>query len=196
MGSEDNKLKFLGLLGEARVRKEQLNYEVIADYLEEPVAKLKKWAREWEKQDRESAAVDMLLNIDDIVVERITDELESEFKAILHVNPVTGEIEKIKDPEPEKRVAANLSVFRDNVTGLQVLSSELQAAAGTLVGRVLELAQEPELTSRDLGNLATALTSIQNAFFNKPTTNIQVNTVSAAPGQTTLLEAFKGKLKS
>lgn len=201
MSRMENKLRFYGLLAEARVRGEKMDYQAMADYLEEPLARLKRWANEWEEEQNEGNLVDGLLNIDDIVIERITDEVAAQIKPLFHINPITGEIEKVPDENSpavikERKLDETLKGFRDNVGGLQLLNSELQAAAGTLVGRVLELAQEPELNARDLGTLAGALTSIQNAFFNKPTTNIQVNSITPADGSTTLLDVFKGRLKS
>ena len=86
--------------------------------------------------------------------------------------------------------------FKDGVAGLSLLSEELQGTAGTLIQKIAGFAEldDSKLTPRDLASLTTALTNLQNAFFNKPTTNIQVGVVNG--NGESLLSRFQGGLKS
>jgi len=107
-----------------------------------------------------------------------------------------GVIEVITSSPPafNLETSERLVAFKEKVAGLQLLNSEVQGAAGHLVDKILRASEDPNLTARDLSNLVAALTSIQNAFFNKPTTNIQVNNTTG-DGKS-LLSSFQARMRS
>jgi hypothetical protein len=189
MYQNENKLKFLGLVKTAALTKHDLDLDIISEELDEPKVKLNRWIKEFKRDDIEAGARE-LVNIDDLVIDRVLEEIDENIPEF-HINPVTGVIE----PKPEASKSPEIQHFKDSVTGLKLLNEELQAAAGSIVCQIVEAAQD-ETRPRELSNLAKALTDIQNAFFNKPTTNIQVNNVSSSgEGGSTLLEQFKNNQK-
>lgn len=206
MSREENKLKFYGLIRSADLEGKTLDYSVVSDYLEVPVATLKRWAEELKKMD-ETDSITKLVNVDQVMIDKIAKEVQQEVEAAdspVFFNPVTGAIETRKpvaEVTAKQQVSAEkIKQFKDGVTGLQLLNSETQAAAGTLISRISELAadddSERQLSPRDIASLANSLASIQNAFFNKPTTQILVNQTNGGDGQgTSLLDMFKARLK-
>lgn len=206
MSQEENKLKFYGLIRTADLEGKQLDYSVVSDYLEVPVATLKRWAEELKKVD-DTDSITKLVNVDQVMIDKIANEVQQEVDTAdspVFINPVTGAIETRKpvaEVTAKQQIAAEkIKQFKDGVTGLQLLNSETQAAAGTLISRISELAadddSERQLSPRDIASLANSLASIQNAFFNKPTTQILVNNTNGASGQgTSLLDSFKARLK-
>lgn len=196
MSTDDTKYKFLGIIKDAVANGTKLDLEIVSAVLDTPVPKLQRWFKDFEEQAKVDSALS-LVNLDDVLLTRVLDKVAEEAEQLdqLRVNPITGVIEIVK---PETATPAKLQIqhFRDSVTGLKLLNQELQATAGQITLQILEAAQETT-SPRDLSSLANALTNIQNAFFNKPTTNVQVNNINAqvSEGQTSLLDAFKRELK-
>lgn len=190
----ETKLKFLGYVKASVENKEDLDYKLIAEELDVSESTLKKWS----KQLKEQEDVTNILDIDQIILDRVTKELETELAGIpqTRVNPVTGEIELIKpeDQTVAKR-SAKVESFKKGVEGLQLLSEETQGVAAELLDKISDQLVREELNSRDLSNLTNAVTSIQNAFFNKPTTNVQVNNIQAGEDNP-LLAAFRERMKN
>jgi len=172
------KNKLRGLLALGKV----LNYATIARELGVTIVEVKRWEKEIAKEQ-----------LTQDIVEIATEPDETK----LEINPETGVIEIVGPEKVVKTVAKSKmspTKFRDSVEGLRLLSEEIQSTAGGLVTEIANQVEIGELSARDLAALTSAITSIQNAFFNKPTTNVQVNTVNA--GGESLLQAFKKGLKS
>jgi len=190
------KLKFFGFLKTAEALGDKLEYEAISDSLEVPVRKLKKWETEYNKLDEEETVVD-LLDVDQMVIDEVTKHVAEEVSEEIvgpQMDIVDGKIVVVKDTAVQDALDAKLESFKGGVKGLQLLQEEVQGTAGTLVSRIAVLAEDSELTAKDLASLTAALTSMQQAFFNKPTTNIQVNTLNSEGGS--LLSSFREQLKS
>lgn len=198
MTSKEAKLKFFGLITTAAKQDEQLDYSAVSQMLETPDTTLKRWANEFKKKADEDSTL-KLINVDEVMINRIAEELEAEAEELdgprTRVNPVTGEIELVKNDVVATQRKESIGKFRDSVNGLQLLNNEVQATAGTLVHKIMDAADEEELSTRDLVGLTKALTDIQNAFFNKPTTNVQVNNIQSDGESDSLLKAFKERLK-
>lgn len=194
MANEEKKLKFFGLIkAAAAIENKELDYDALAQMFEEPKSKLRSWFKQFKEQAKDDDIL-KLIDLDTIVLDKVIEKAEEDLTEQFKVNPITGVIEPVVE---EPKVTAKVRQFRDRVTGLKLLDEELRATAGSLVCQIAEATQD-ELNPRDLANLANALVSIQNAFFNKPTTNIQVNNIQATEteGGTTLLNVFKERLKN
>jgi len=197
MSEARTKLKFYSLVKTSEELGQALEYDAISDSLEVPVKLLKRWETELNKL-AESESVIKLLDVDQLIIDDIADHVAEELEELTgpRMEVVNGHIKIVDEQAVVAAAEAKQSVanFKDNVNGLQLLDEEVRGAAGTLVSRIAVLAEDAELNARDLASLTSALTSIQQAFFNKPTTNIQVNTISGAGDS--LLTSFRGGLKS
>jgi len=132
----------------------------------------------WQKEHKErlnvneiNKAIDGLIEVEDITSETL------ETIAPILCKPV--ELKKID----------NIKDLKKAVTGLQSLKNELQDSAITL----LKLIEEKMLDSayidiKGIKELAASLAAIQNAFFNKPATNINVNAQANVESANTLSE--------
>jgi len=185
------KVKFIALLEAAKVSGKEANLDALAKELDTDVSILKTWQTKHDKECQ-SQAVRELIASDEPVV--ITDEPLSD-ESGHHVELIDGKITVV-----DKRIAkevelknAKVERFKQGVTGLQLLNEDLQSTAGKLVGHISDLANDP-LHPRDLASLTSALCSVQQAFFNKPVTNVQVNTMSSDGAS--LLTKFKNRMKS
>lgn len=199
MSNDEAKLKFFGLIKTAAEREQELDYSAVADMLETDRKVLKRWATEFKKKTENETALS-LIDVDSVMIDRIAEELEREAAELdapkTQINPVTGHIEVIKpDTKVTKQRNQKIESFRNGVEGLQLLNEEVQATAGTIVHKIMDAVDDDELSTRDLAALTKALTDVQNAFFNKPTTNVQVNTIQQNGEGETLLSAFKERLK-
>lgn len=195
MSVPDAKLRFFGLVKTAEELEQELEYEAISDSLDVPVTMLKKWKKEHDKLKTRETVVD-LLDVDKMMIDEVASHVKEKVSAEVsgpQMEIKNGKIVVVPD-KVEPAVSAKLDTFKDSVTGLQMLQEEVQGTAGTLVSRIAVLAEDSELTARDLASLTTALTGIQQAFFNRATTNIQVNTVNG--GGESLLSSFRENLKS
>lgn len=198
MSQSEKKLQFQGILRLSATVDRKPDLNLIAAELGVTVDCLYTWAREVAELDQ-SEAIIQLLELDmDIIDEvsshspekAVTDDTEPQIELVDGVIKVTDPKAKAISKAKDTKVAA----FKDGVTGLQLLNTELQGTAGTIVSKIASLVEDPDLSARDLQSLTAALTSVQQAFFNKPTTNIQVNTVSG--DGVSLLKKFQDRLSS
>ena len=198
MDRNEAKLKFHGLAKAALVLGTSLDLDLIAIELDTSVQMLKTWLTEINKM-ADSEAIIGLLELDHEISDEaasqdlekaVTDDMED------RVEIIGGKITVIKAEDATKAQNKSLTAreFKDGVAGLNLLSEELQGTAGTLIQRIAFFAdkEDSQLTPRDLASLTSALTNLQNAFFNKPTTHIQVGVVNGQ-GES-LLSRFQGRL--
>lgn len=176
------KVEFLAMLEASTALGQELDLISIAKELDTNVGTLKSWVAT-EAQTKEYAEIIQALEDDPDVPQT-------------RVNPVTGQIEILK---PNVTLASKrrlqIDALKADPSGFKSLNNEVQLAADLLVQRIIEAADDDELTTRDLVGLTNALTSIQTAFFNRPVTNVQVNTIQGGDGMS-LLSAFKESLKA
>jgi hypothetical protein len=205
MSHEELKLKAFGLYKSHCLQHPPETFDLIktAEKLDCKAGQVRRWIKDYESLD-ESASVASLVNVDALLVERITNEVAHELEEAepytvdaeeepdnLVVNPITGLVE-VRQSEVVRDVNPKIAAFRDNLKGLQLLEEETRIAAGALVEQISKEARYGSLEPKELASLASALTSIQNAFFNKPVTNVQVNNISGGSG---LLSELKERLK-
>jgi len=192
---EELKLRFLGLVKTAAATDTKLNIQAISKELDVPPARLTTWMKAFKEADNDEAVVG-LIDVDQLILDKVTAEVEESIKLIIDEESGAVRVENPKSEEVTYHPASKaVGVFRDKVTGLDALNSEVQGTAGILANKILHMANtDPDLSAGDLARLASAITSIQMAFFNKNQTNIQVNTMT--PGGTSLLSSFQGNLKS
>ena len=204
------KLKFLGLIKASSITSTALNLKEVSDDLEITVTTLKKWTNEFAETD-EAQDILALISMDKLLLSRITkvaaeeiivetlppelEEIKQEMESIdddlLHIDEAGNIL--VKSPIEEATVSAVMA-FKDDVDGLQLLSKECQGTAGALVTRIAKLANDPKIEAKELNALTMSLASIQNAFFNKPQTNVQVNLPGGSSSP--LLTSFQENLKS
>lgn len=200
MSNEETKLKAFGLYKAHCLehKPENFNYAQVAEQLDCKPAQVRKWIKEYQDLDKD-ASVANLVNIDEAMLDKVAKELDEDIEGAekheLFVNPVTGAVEvKLPGQPKDSGRAQKITAFKDNVKGLQLLDQEVRAAAGIVVEEIMKYAQIEELSAKDLASLSSALTNIQNAFFNKPVTQVQVNNISGEEG-TTLLASLRDRLK-
>lgn len=174
-----------------------LDWQLLSKELKTPVKTLRIWLKELVKA-KTTEGVLALLDTDEQVIENVI-ESAVEVAAGPRVELVNGVIHVIEEgevsPEEKKQLAEEkIEKFKQSVEGLRLLQGEVQGAAGNLVEKIARFSENDKLEVKELGILTAALASIQNAFFNKPQTNIQVNTMNGE-GQS-LLSSFRERLKS
>jgi len=168
----------------------------------EPLNTLKTWKREF-KKSKTAEDLDKLLNVDAEIVERVANEV------VMEIDHVAGEIvsaEVLEGREAERAHALEVKekyakiraeTFTSGASGLNALRGEVQATAADLVHLIaqkIEL-EGDELSIKDMNMLSSSISTIQNSFFNRPTTNIQVNNVAGEEGGTSL-SAFREQLRA
>lgn len=181
MSQTENKLKFTALLETTAAKGGDMDLTVVAELFETSSHQLRIWAEHW--AETKTSDVDLTA----MLYETVAPETEE-----LHVNPVTGMVElTLSKGETETMPVES---FRNGLTGLNLLSLELQAAAGAVTTKVLKTVKDPDLSATELQRLASTVATIQNAFFNSSTTNIQVNT--GGEGSKSLLTKFQENRKA
>lgn len=147
--------------------KDQTKYKVINDLIngEAPkdIAKehdvayptVLRWKREFE-QAKLNGTVDELLNLDEVVLSEVIEAVEAQSPEVLRegVNNATSELAKGLD-------------------GLERLQTEFQTTASYLNTRLRSLAMSTDHVS-ELSVCVEALCSLQSAFFNKNTTQVNI----------------------
>jgi len=148
----------------AKKADQELNLAKLSIVLDTPEVKLKAWVAKYE-------------------ADYTRESIQAEAGPELVINE-NGVIEVVESQ------LTRISDFK-GAGGLQLLHAEVQATAGTLVTRIADMAEQ-ELNPRDLVSLTSALTSLQQAFFNRPVTNIQIN---GNEGKS-LLSSFQDRLQA
>ena len=175
------KMQLYGLLSEDPM----LDIRTLVQKLDTPISTLRKFKTEYETA-RLNGYIHKTINTDLTTVKAIA---EKEAEKLIQVIP-----EEHRTPEVVLEVEQRaVSAFTDGVAGLQALQTETQDAATGLVKIIVDQSQESGLTPKEVQNLVMSLTSIQNAFFNKPTTNVQVNNQTIIGDA---LSEFRAKLRS
>ena len=196
---DEAKLKLLGLISTME-QGEALDFVALAKELCQPETTVRRWVKALLKE-KEDGKILHMVDIERVLLDRVTAELKEEVVVAeealhtLRINPITNVIEVVKPDAVTNRAATRLDSFRNGVTGLQLLREDLQESAGNITGKIAMLLEEPELNSKDLLNLTSSLTAIQNAFFNKPTTTVNVG-VSTGQHGTSMLSSFRDGMKS
>jgi len=191
MSKAEAKQRFFALLRMSEQMHEELDLATLASELDVAETTLRKWAVQYSEDRTEEEILDTM-DVDAMILEEVIEgpQVQINEQGVIEVIPEAEVVPKVlSEPVDTEKLAA----FKKKITGLQLLNEEVQGAAGTLVGKIIDASEDSELTARDLASLVTALTNVQNAFFNKPTTNIQINQVE---GGTSLLQSFKDRLKS
>ena len=158
-----SKLKFTELLETTAKEEKDLDLTVISELFNVSSHQLRVWADQWAKDSSNE------VNLEAMLYETTPIDTEE-----VHINPVTGMVELL--PQGDERQVIPVESFRNGLTGLNLLSLELQAAAGAITNKVQKTIKDPDLSAPELYRLAGSIATLQNAFFNSATTNIQVNT--------------------
>ena len=196
-----SKLEFFGILA----AEPDIELKPLVQRLKIPYNKLMKWKKE-HQQYTSADDVAKAVNADQIIVDRIATEVSKEILEAtpeeLTIDPKTNKIvavSELQKYEDTKRKAIEdmetlTKSFKDRVNGLQALQSEMQATAGALVNKIAGtlLDEEGSLAIKDLASLSSALSTLHNAFFNRPSTNIQVNQITGDSS----LDEFRSNLRN
>lgn len=188
MSKEENKLKLLGLISSLSVG-DIPNYDALAEELGESKTTVIAWASKIRRKQKDGQVLDMI-DVESIMMDKVADEV----KQMLQLDPISGEVNLV-DVEKEDStevLTERIEKFRGSVKGLELLNEDLQSTASLLSARIGVLLLESEVHPKDLASLANALTSIQVAFFNKPTTTVNVGVGIGNEG----LSKFRAELKN
>ena len=85
--------------------------------------------------------------------------------------------------------------FRDAARGIAILDQELRISAGVIL-RGIQTKVNCDLTAKELSQLSASIATLQNAFFNKQTTNFNFANFGSDSPESKLMEDFKKRLKS
>ena len=188
MSDDHKKEKFTAIVALAEELKESLDWVELGSQLGVPATQIGKWRKELAEQKKTDEILTLMEEMPSEVLDAPT-KAESDIPEL--VIKEDGSI-GVLTVEPPRQVT-HRDAFKNGVSGLKLLSEETQGTAGVIVGRIADMMEDKNLCPQDLAKLTSSLASIQQAFFNKPITNIQVNTV-AGEGKS-LLSAFRGGLQ-
>ena len=132
--------------------------------------------------------------------ETIAKDLGCSLEDVLrHIDMPYGEIEADDGPlviQGNEIILANKHgalEFADEIEGSNNLAKELRVAAGTTL-RQAQLMMGKAETAKEIQQLATAIASLQNAFFSRP--NSVIITPPTEKSGNVILQAFKEKMRS
>ena len=159
---KETKAKLFGLL----TNNPDIDLKQLVQELSTPIATLKRWRKEFIDNNRTNT----LTKVEEVVVDKIVKEFNA---------PVE---------------------IKHKINSLQMLQEETQATAYTIINMITEKLKLEvdgneiflDIDTKELVALTGALTSVQNAFFNRPQTNVQVNNI----GESTGLSDFRKRLRS
>lgn len=189
MSSDHKKEKFIAIVTLAKELDEDLDWAELSLQLDVLPTQIGKWRKELERQEETNEILTLMEELPSEVLE-VPPKKESDVPELMIKED--GSIGVVL-PEPTRSVT-HRDAFKNGVSGLKLLNEEVQGTAGVIVGRIADMMETNQLSPHDLAKLTSALSGIQQAFFNKPVTNIQVNTVTGE-GKS-LLSAFRGGLQS
>jgi len=193
--NKDTKARFLAIVRLAMELNEALDWEELSAQLHVSKSTITKWIKEVNEEDFQTNILAMLdlstPELETTATEMMEEAIEKEAVPQLHLGD-DGTIQVVQEATvlSEEERSTRVMAFKQSVTGLQLLKEEVQGAAGIAVCKIAEKIEEGELTAQDLSKLTTTLATVYQAFFNKPTTNIQVNNVGE--GSQNLLSSFRG----
>ena len=137
--------------------------------------------------------------LEHIIEEVVIDDYVMQNASTTRLNPITGAIELVDldangNPQLSEKqlIKDKIYEFKSKVLGLGDLQDELMAVAGIATLRVAEQLLDDKLGSRDIVNLTSALTNINNSFFAKPST--AVNVLNVGGNDQGLLAKFKNNM--
>lgn len=137
---------------------------------------LLKWRNEYHEALKTNQ-VTTLLDLDSAVLSKAFDTAVADLAVV-----APGELSGI---------TAKAAEVKAGVANLNILQAALQNSAIQVVHQI-NLALATDISCRDIAQLASALTSIQTAFFTKPSVNVLVdNSVNS----NSMLAAFKQEMK-
>lgn len=116
------------------------------------VAKILRWKKEF-KDAVENNDLNSVVNVDKVVLGQLVD--------------------KVKDGALTEEVKETASTVQQGIEGLQKLQTDLQTTAGVLNSRIKSLSLSIDTIS-ELQMLTECLCSLQNSFFNKNLTQVNV----------------------
>ena len=158
--SAETKLKALGLIADGTRELKDIGLELKVSY-----PTMLAWRKELES-GIESGHLETIVNTDELVVHETVEMIKNNLAEL--------------PEEASIAISGELMDTLEGIDGYNVLSTKLQATAGKLVDKIDAAADtsDPML----IESLVDALTKIQNAFFNKNSTYVQVNN-TAPTGQ-------------
>ena len=151
--SDETKLKAIGLLHAGDLSKRE-----IAKQLDVGYSTLLKWEKEFEKHKQEGTLT-KLLDVQDIIVKGVAQEVADTLIAF--------------DPDQTEAIEGELLEVTQQIDGYQALSDKLQQVAMKLARKVSVIAEHTS-DAAELELLVSSLSRLQEAFFNKNITNINV----------------------
>jgi len=166
MSAEEDAVKFeiLGKLN-AGTKAQELAQDYGISY-----PKILKWKKEF-KEAKENGTVADLIAADKVTIHEVAESVKHDIKELTD-NP--KEIE-VLEGEVDQAIA--------EIDGLKVLNTKVQTVALRLASKI----EEKTLKVEDIGDLQVLVNSlavIQNAFFNKPLTNVNVLNAPGANNDT------------
>lgn len=150
LDSEEVKLKALGKI---HLDSTPVNLRQISEDDSIPYSTLIRWKRELEEAEAKGE-LDTLVDVDKLLVHRIAEETAQELKDLV---PSEGEL-----------IDKEISEVTKAIDGYQVLNQKLQVAALGIADQISLLASACTNT-KELALLASSLSVLQTAFFNKGT---------------------------
>ncbi len=208
MIKDEAKLELFGMLAVDP----ELELRDLTQKLGRPLSTLIRW-RTLHQAGITEAKVETLLNTDALLLDRVAESVAKDVSSVfeepepLEIDHATGDIlpasqvaerREIALAKQEEKNLAREVRLKNRASGLAGLSTELVAVAGDITNFVAELMLTGvnelglPLSPRDVSLMTKTITDIQNAFYNRPVTNIAVNTQTNIGGS--MLSELKGSL--
>lgn len=125
-----------------------------------PYPKLLKWKKELQEAEKEGKVYE-LMNLDEVVLDQALESVHHEL------------VNLASSPDDIQAMDSVVDNMSKSIAGLNLLNTHLQDTALKLTKRINILASG-RLKPREIQQLASSLSQIQTAFFNKPGTQVAV----------------------
>ncbi|MDX1810306.1 MAG: hypothetical protein R3240_00040 [Gammaproteobacteria bacterium] len=125
-----------------------------------PYPKILRWRRELKKAEEDKSVTD-LLDVDKIVIHEAAERVKQD-------------LAKLENSDETKELSKAVDDAVSSLDTLSLLNSKLQATALALLNKISEALEEEVIHTKDIIALASALGSLQTAFFNKAGTQIAI----------------------
>jgi hypothetical protein len=202
MSENNTKLEFFGLLA----ADPKLKIEDYISKLKTPIARLRRWEKEF-KKIKDADDMEKVIHADELIVEGIVNSVSDRvFDAseppALAIDPETDEIleakileDRIETRELKKKLykEKKLAQIKTGITILQALEENTQKTASTILDlvqkrvEILDNAIESGIQTKELTDLAKIVVDLQTAYF-KQGAKIQINQMSGS------LSSFRERL--
>lgn len=126
-----------------------------------PYPKLLRWKTELKDAEAEGK-VHELLAIDQVIVDTALDRVQSSLVSLA------------SSDEDVAKIGEVVSGVSKGIDGLQLLNTQMQATALTLVKKISALSHNGHLEAKEVQLLTSSLSQLQTAFFNKPGTQVAI----------------------